>query len=105
MAASLLDHDIDLVAILHLEAVRSVVVLDSLAVEDEAALVVGEALSLAVGVHELLELRGSLDFEVDLGAILSLDFDVDVLLFLSVSGGSGSVRLVGFSVCHLCKRV
>ena len=93
-AAGLLDHDVDLVAVLHLELVGSVIILEPFAIEDEAALVAGEALSLAVGVHQLLELRGSLDLEEDLRAVLRLDLDVDVL------GVGGARGLLGFG--HLC---
>ena len=86
LATGLLDHDIDLVAVLHLEAVRSVPVLQSLPVEDEPALVRSEALSLAVGIHEFLELGGPLNLEKDLRAILRLDLDIDVLLLALGSG-------------------
>ena len=81
------DHDVDLVTIFHLEAVWSVVVLDPLSVEYEAALVVGEALPLAVGVHEFLELGGPLDLEVDFGSILRLNLDVDMLVLASCTSG------------------
>ena len=50
-AASLLDHDIDLISVLHFKLVGGVFILKSLAVEDEAALVPSEALPGAVGVH------------------------------------------------------
>ena len=56
MASCLLNHDIDLVTVLHLEAVRRVVVLDPFSVKNEAALVIGEALSLAVSIHQLFQL-------------------------------------------------
>ena len=101
-STGLLDHDIDFIAILHFEAIGRVIILNSLSVEDEAALVIGEALPLAVGVHQLLQLRGPLDLEVNLGTILGLHLDVDVLLFLACfsSGGGGSI-LVSFGVSHL----
>ena len=51
LAASLFYHDIDFVAIVHLKCLRRVVVLNSFAIEDKATLVIGETLSLAVGLH------------------------------------------------------
>ena len=82
---SLLDHDVDLIAVLHLKAVRRVIVLDSLSVEDEAALVVGETLSLAVSVHQLFQLGGPFDLEEDLSPILGFHLDVDVLVLRGCS--------------------
>ena len=96
----LLDHDIDLVAILHLEAVGRIIVLDPLSIKNEAALVVGETLSLAVGVHQFLQLSGPFDFEVDFGTILSLHLDVDVLVFSS-GGCFGGSSSFGVCVGHL----
>ena len=72
----MLDHDVDFVSVLHLEGLWRVVLLDALTVEDEATLIVAEALALAVGVHQLLELRLLLDLEEDLGAVLCLNLDV-----------------------------
>ena len=93
----MLDHDVDLVAILHFKAVRRIIVLDSLSIKNEAALVVGETLSLAVGVHQFLQLSGPLDFEVDFGTILSLHLDVDVLVFASGGSFGGSSSWGGVS--------
>ena len=78
-AARLLDHHVDLVAVLHLERLRRVVLLNALAVENEATLIIRQALALAVGVHQLLELRRLFDFEEDLSPILRLHFDVELL--------------------------
>ena len=50
-APSLLDHDIDFVAVFHLKSFRTIVVLDALSIEDESTLVVGQSLPLAVCVH------------------------------------------------------
>ena len=96
-AASLFNHDVYLVAVLHLELVRGVIVLEAFTVEDEAALIARESLSLAVGIHELLELGRALDLEEDLSAILCLHLDVDVLgitcsCSTSCSRGSLSIR-------------
>ena len=57
VASSLLDHDINLVAVVHLERLWTVIILDSFAVKYKAALIVGEALALAVCFHQLLQLR------------------------------------------------
>ena len=57
VASSLLDHDINLVAVVHLERLWTVIILDSFAVKYKAALIVGEALALAVRFHQLLQLR------------------------------------------------
>ena len=65
-ASSLLNHDIDLVAIVHLEGFGRVVILDPLSIENEAALVAREALPLAVGIHELLELGRLLNLKENL---------------------------------------
>ena len=100
----MLDHDIDLVAVLHFKAVRRIIVLDPLSIKNEAALVVGETLSLAVGVHQFLQLSGPLDLEVDLCTILSFHFDVDVLVFSSggsIGGSSSSSGVSGLLVGHL----
>lgn len=83
--SGLLHHDINLIAVLHLERVRRVIIFDALTIKNEPALIVGKALSLAVGIHQLFQLRRSLDFKEDLSAVLRLDFDVDVLLFLLIS--------------------
>ena len=66
VASCLLDHDVDLIAIVHLKSLRCVIVLDSLAVEDESTLIAGQSLPLTVGFHELLELRRLFDLEEDL---------------------------------------
>ena len=92
-AAGLLHHHVDLVAVVHLQRLRRVVVLDSLAIEDEPALIVGETLSLAVGFHQLLELRALFDFKEDLCPVLSFDLDVELL----ASGGSACGLAVGSS--------
>ena len=92
-ATSLFNHDIYLITVFHLEFVRGVIVLEALTVEDEAALVARESLSLAVGVHEFLELSRALDLEEDLRAILRLHLDVDVLgISIGCSCTSCSVR-------------
>ena len=75
----MLDHDIDLVAVFHFKAVRRIVVLDSLSIENEAALIICETLSLAVGIHQFLQLSGPFDLKVNFGSILSLNLDIDVL--------------------------
>ena len=62
-AASLLDHDVDLVAVVHLERLWRVVILDPLSIEDKATLVVREALSLTVCFHQLLQLGRLFDLE------------------------------------------
>ena len=55
-ASRLLDHHVNLVSVFHFQRLGRVVFFDALSVEDKTALVVGEALSLAVGVHQLFEL-------------------------------------------------
>ena len=102
VAAGLLDHDIDLVAVLHLKLVRSVILLEALTIKDEAALVGRQALSGAVRIHQLLELSGPLDLEEDLSAILCLHLDVDVL---RIGGCRGSCCCcVGHRSCVLVGR-
>jgi hypothetical protein len=58
---------------------------DSLTVEEESHTGRGFALTLAEGVHELLELGGALDFEVDLVVVVG-HFDVQVLAALGLLG-------------------
>ena len=77
--SSLLDHDINLITVLHLKLVRSIIILEALTVENESTLVGRESLPRAVGVHELLKLCRPLDLEEDLRTILCLHLDVDVL--------------------------
>ena len=86
-ASGLLNHDVDLVAVVHFQGLWGVVILDALTVENESALVVGEALSLAVSFHELLELRGPFDLEKDFGTVLSLHLYVELL-------GAGGLSVV-----------
>ena len=52
--AGLLDHDIYLIAVLHLELFGSIIVLESFSIENEATLGRGDPLPSAIGVHELL---------------------------------------------------
>ena len=99
LTSSLFHHNIDFITILHLETVRSVIVFDSFTIEDESALVACETLSLAVSVHQLLQLSSPFDFEVDLGAILRFDFDIDVLVLGGSSGGSVSSSGGSISRC------
>jgi hypothetical protein len=56
---------------------------DSLTVEEESHTGRGFALTLAEGVHELLELGGALDLEVDLVVVVG-HFDVQVLAALGL---------------------
>ena len=88
------DHDVNLIAVLHLEFVGRIVVLESLAVEYEAALVAGESLPRAVGVHEFLEHSRPLDLEEDLRAVLRLHLDVDVLGVRSRRTRRASLRVL-----------
>ena len=75
----LLHHNVDLVSILHFECVGGVVLFYPLTVKNEAALIVAQALSLAVRVHQLLQLRRLLYLEEDLSPILRLNLDVQLL--------------------------
>ena len=100
--AGLFDHNIDLVSVLHLQFLRSVVVLESLAIEDKSALVAGKSLPGAVGVHQLLQHGGPLDLEVDLCAVLCLHLDVDVWVSacLVLSGACCSLNVGSHGVSH-----
>ena len=103
-SARLLDHYVDFVAIIHLERLRGVVVLDALTIEDEATLVVRKALALAIGFHELLQLSGPLDLEENLAPVLRLDLDIELLATRCDCGGSSVLILACCSV-HFCKVV
>lgn len=72
----LFNHDVDFVSVFHFECFRRVVLLDALAIEDEAALVVAKTLSLAVCIHEFLKLSLLLYLKKDFGSVLRLDLDV-----------------------------
>ena len=63
-------HDLDLVAVLHLEFLRRLRRLDALAVDEEADRIERLSLPLAVRLHQLLELRLALDLEEDFLAVL-----------------------------------
>ena len=81
MAACLLNHNINFITVFHFESIGRVIILESFSVENEAALVAGEALPLAVCIHKFFELSGSFDLKENLGSILGLHFDIDMLLF------------------------
>ena len=83
-SSCLFNHDVNLVPVFHLKLFRSVLILDSLTVEDEAALSGLQSLPRAVGLHQLLEQSRTLDLEEDLSPILRLDLDVDVLCTLNL---------------------
>jgi hypothetical protein len=78
-ASDLFDDHVDFVAVFHVEVFGGLVFVDALAIEEEADIVGLEALALAVGVHEFLELGGILDLEEDLLAVLALHFEVELL--------------------------
>ena len=86
-ASCLFYHDIDLITIVHLKRLWRVVVLDALSIEDESALIVAEALPLAVGLHQLLELSRLLNLEEYLRSVLGLHFDVQLLASCGWGGG------------------
>ena len=88
-ASGLLDHDIYLVTIFHLELVWCIIVLESFSIENESALVATEPLSRAIRVHQLFELCRALNLEEYLSSILRLHLDVDVLGVLGCSSGGG----------------
>jgi len=100
-AADLLLVDLEGVTVLHVERFRVVAGVDSGAVEEEAHAGEGLALTLAEGVHELLQLGGALDLEEDLVVVVG-HLDVQVLglrlrcvVLISVVGwGWGLVRHV-----------
>lgn len=67
-ATQLGDHGVDAIQLLHIQGLWGVLLVDSVAVEEEA---VGTLLSThagAVSVHELLQLGGLFDLELDLVA-------------------------------------
>ena len=74
-ATNLLLMDLERVAVLHLEGVGRVGRLDALALKEEAHRVQALALTLAKGVHELVELGRTLDLEEDLVVVIR-DLDV-----------------------------
>ena len=62
-SSDLLDHHINLVSVLHVELLGGLTFVQAFSVEEEADIGDVEALTLAVGIHELLELSGILDLE------------------------------------------
>ena len=89
LSTCLFNHHIDLISVFHLERSRCIVVFDALSVENEATLVVAEALALTISIHQFLKLCGFLYLKEDFGAILRLHFDVELLAACSF-WGSGS---------------
>ena len=75
-ASGLFDHHIYLVAILHFKCVGRIIFFYSLSIKNEATLIIRQALSLAVCVHQLLELGGFLDLKEDFRTILGFDFNI-----------------------------
>lgn len=71
---------------------------DSLAIEEESDAGGGLALTLAEGVHELLQLGGALDLEVDFVVVVR-DLDVEVLAALGLLR-----RRSGVGHCFLSRR-
>ena len=78
-AAGLLLVHLDDVILLHLQRLRSLVIIDPSAVEEEAEGGDGDPDPLAVGLLELAHLRGLLHAEVDLVAVLPHHLQLDVL--------------------------
>eukprot|EP00964_Phaeocystis_antarctica_P082751 scaffold51969_cov61-Phaeocystis_antarctica.AAC.1 len=72
------NHNVDDVAIHHLQLLRCLRLVDAVTVEQEADLVWGDALPVAVGVHELQQRRGLFDLEVDLVAVLADHRELDL---------------------------
>ena len=66
----LLQDGIDLVSILELEHLGGLVVIHTLAVEEEAEGGLGDALALGVGLEDFAHLGGLLDLELGLLAVL-----------------------------------
>ena len=78
-AANLLLIDFDDVAVLHLELLGRLGVVDAPAVEQEAQRGDRHTLPVAVRLLELGHARGQLDFEVHLAVVLAHHLELDVL--------------------------
>ena len=78
-AAGLLLVHLDHVILLHLQRLRSLVIVDPAAVEEEAKGGDGNPDPLAVRLLELAHLRGLLHAEVDLVAVLPHHLQLDIL--------------------------
>jgi len=68
--SGLVKHRIDLIAFLHLKLIGCLLATEPTAVEKEGDGIEIHRLTVAVGVHQLLQLRGSLDSEEYLVAVL-----------------------------------
>lgn len=67
-AAELRHHSVDAVEFLHVEGLRGVLLVDTVAVKEEAVSALLGSHAGTVGIHKLLELGGLLDLELDLVA-------------------------------------
>lgn len=94
-ATDLLLMDLESVAVLHVESLWVIGGVDSLTIEEESHAGGSLALTVAEGIHELLELGGALDLEVDLVVVIG-DLDVKVLAALGLLRWRSSV---GHCVC------
>jgi len=70
---------VDRVAVLHIQLAGSLVLADRLAIEAEPHLLHLDAGAVTVRRHELAERRVLLDLEVNNAAILTQNFEVDML--------------------------
>ena len=96
-AAGLLLVHLDHVVLLHLQRLRSLVIVDPAAVEEEAEGGDGDPDPLAVRLLELAHLRGLLHAEVDLVAVLPHHLQLDVLRVAHFAA------LQRFAVCVLLR--
>merc|ERR1719237_1861371 len=96
-AALLLEHAVELVAVLHVDVGGRLVAADARAVEEEAQRRGGDALARRVRVEDLVELRRLLDLEEGLLARLVADAYVEAAL--------AALLLLGLLVLRVGHRV
>ena len=92
-STSLLLIDLDHIILLHLQGLRVLVVIDSPAIEEEPEAGNGHAHPLAVALLQLPHLRGLLDPEVDLIAVLANHLQLDVLAVVTRHHGDWRMKV------------
>merc|ERR1719473_1029362 len=78
----LFDHSINFIAVIHVKLIWGLVSLDTVSVVQEADGSRGDTETVAISIHQLLQIGGALDLEEDFIAVSSLNLQVEVLGFL-----------------------
>jgi hypothetical protein len=85
-ASDLFNDDVDFVSVLHVQVLGGLVLVETLTVEEESNIICLEALTLAVGIHQFLELSSAFDLEEDFFSVLAFDLQVQLLCLVRCRG-------------------